>query len=108
MEWLIRSTPLPFKQPAASNPACWLNHSSSPHVVRTGMPARFFDRTLFTRIVSRSRYELAFLAFFGFFNVYAMRVNLSVAVVTMKEQYGARHHVSRKIATPGHAFRITR
>ena len=74
----------------------------------TGMPARFFDRTLFTRIVSRSRYELAFLAFFGFFNVYAMRVNLSVAVVTMKEQYGARHHVSRKIATPGHAFRITR
>ena len=29
------------------------------------------------------RYELAFLAFFGFFNVYAMRVNLSVAIVKM-------------------------
>ena len=28
--------------------------------------------------VLQVRYELAMLAFFGFFNVYAMRVNLSV------------------------------
>ena len=34
------------------------------------------------------RNELAMLAFFGFFNVYAMRVNLSVAAVKMKTQYG--------------------
>jgi MFS family permease len=33
------------------------------------------------------RYELAALAFFGFFNVYAMRVNLSVAAVKMADEY---------------------
>ena len=33
------------------------------------------------------RNELAALAFFGFFNVYAMRVNLSVAAVKMANQY---------------------
>ena len=34
------------------------------------------------------RYEVAALACFGFFNVYAMRVNLSVAVLQMKPQFG--------------------
>jgi hypothetical protein len=31
----------------------------------------------------RRRYVVAFLAFLGFFNVYALRVNLSVAIVAM-------------------------
>jgi hypothetical protein len=34
-----------------------------------------------------SRYVLALLALFGFFNVYAMRVNLSIAIVKMADQY---------------------
>lgn len=33
----------------------------------------------------RRRYVVAVLAFFGFFNVYALRVNLSIAVVAMTE-----------------------
>uniref|UniRef100_A0A182K0B9 Sialin n=1 Tax=Anopheles christyi TaxID=43041 RepID=A0A182K0B9_9DIPT len=33
----------------------------------------------------RRRYVLVFLAFFGFFNVYSLRVNLSVAIVAMTE-----------------------
>ena len=34
-----------------------------------------------------SRYHLALWAFFGFINVYALRVNLSVAVVKMADEY---------------------
>eukprot|EP00730_Choanoeca_flexa_P002755 TRINITY_DN11163_c0_g1_i4.p1 TRINITY_DN11163_c0_g1~~TRINITY_DN11163_c0_g1_i4.p1 ORF type:complete len:676 (+),score=127.30 TRINITY_DN11163_c0_g1_i4:69-2096(+) len=34
-----------------------------------------------------SRYAIAFWAFFGFVNVYALRVNLSVAAVKMADQY---------------------
>lgn len=33
------------------------------------------------------RHHLALLAFLGFFNVYALRVNLSVAVVKMAEDF---------------------
>lgn len=33
------------------------------------------------------RYRLAYIAFCGFFVVYALRVNLSVAIVKMKSQY---------------------
>ncbi|XP_058828179.1 sialin-like [Topomyia yanbarensis] len=33
----------------------------------------------------RRRYVVVFMAFFGFFNVYSMRVNLSVAIVAMTE-----------------------
>ncbi|CAH0749926.1 unnamed protein product [Diatraea saccharalis] len=40
------------------------------------------DRTWFWQ---QRRYVVALLAFFGFFNVYALRVNLSVAVVAMTE-----------------------
>lgn len=35
----------------------------------------------------RRRHLVAFLAFFGFFNVYALRVNLSVAIVAMTSPY---------------------
>uniref|UniRef100_A0A023ET50 Sialin n=1 Tax=Aedes albopictus TaxID=7160 RepID=A0A023ET50_AEDAL len=34
----------------------------------------------------RRRYIVVFMAFFGFFNVYALRVNLSVAIVAMTEE----------------------
>lgn len=37
------------------------------------------------RFWQRRRLVVALLAFFGFFNVYALRVNLSVAVVAMTE-----------------------
>lgn len=33
------------------------------------------------------RYLIAFLAFFGFANIYALRVNLSVAIVVMTSNY---------------------
>lgn len=33
----------------------------------------------------RRRYVVAFLAFLGFFNIYALRVNLSIAIVAMTE-----------------------
>lgn len=33
----------------------------------------------------RRRYMVVFMAFLGFFNVYALRVNLSVAIVAMTE-----------------------
>lgn len=34
----------------------------------------------------KRRYTVVFMAFFGFFNVYALRVNLSVAIVAMVEK----------------------
>eukprot|EP00049_Salpingoeca_infusionum_P011253 m.193539 g.193539 ORF g.193539 m.193539 type:complete len:153 (-) comp14881_c0_seq6:3913-4371(-) len=34
------------------------------------------------------RYALALWAFFGFLNVYALRVNLSVAIVEMSDEFG--------------------
>ncbi|XP_058122068.1 sialin-like [Anopheles ziemanni] len=39
----------------------------------------------------RRRYILVFLAFFGFFNVYSLRVNLSVAIVAMTENRTIEH-----------------
>lgn len=32
------------------------------------------------------RYVVAMLAFFGFFNIYSLRVNLSIAIVAMTEK----------------------
>ena len=54
--------------------------SSTPLVSPTAVPAEKMSSGEPCYLV---RYELAFLAFFGFFNVYAMRVNLSVAIVKM-------------------------
>ena len=48
----------------------------------------------------KRRFIMIILAFFGFFMTYAMRVNLSVAIVKMTEnitstdEYGFVHHVS--------------
>ncbi|ETN58282.1 Sialin, Sodium/sialic acid cotransporter [Anopheles darlingi] len=39
----------------------------------------------------RRRYIVVFLAFFGFFNVYSLRVNLSVAIVAMTENRTIEH-----------------
>lgn len=39
----------------------------------------------------RRRYTVVFLAFFGFFNVYSLRVNLSVAIVAMTENRTIQH-----------------
>ena len=40
------------------------------------------------RVVVKQRVVFAVLAFFGLVNVYAMRVNLSVAILDMSEQFG--------------------
>lgn len=37
------------------------------------------------RFWRKRRYIVVLLAFFGFFNVYSLRVNLSVAIVAMSE-----------------------
>jgi hypothetical protein len=37
--------------------------------------------------LQQKRYILMIMGFFGFFNVYAMRVNLSVAVVHMQNEF---------------------
>lgn len=39
----------------------------------------------------KKRYLIVLLAFFGFFNVYALRVNLSVAIVAMTENRTIEH-----------------
>lgn len=39
----------------------------------------------------KKRYLVVLLAFFGFFNVYALRVNLSVAIVAMTENRTIQH-----------------
>lgn len=39
----------------------------------------------------RRRYVVAVLAFFGFFNVYSLRVNLSIAIVSMTENRTVVH-----------------
>ena len=44
-----------------------------------------------------SRYLVAFWAFLGFFNVYALRVNLSVAIVDMSKQYNWGNWQSSKM-----------
>lgn len=39
-------------------------------------------------IWKRKRYLIVILAFFGLFNVYALRINLSVAIIPMAEHFG--------------------
>lgn len=43
------------------------------------------DEPLTWRFWRKRRYIVVLLAFFGFFNVYSLRVNLSVAIVAMTE-----------------------
>ena len=44
-----------------------------------------------------ARYVLAILSFLGFFNVYALRVNLSVAIVEMDNSTATLHHGSARV-----------
>ncbi|XP_037299293.1 sialin isoform X2 [Manduca sexta] len=57
------------------------NYSYSP--IFSTEPSK--DHQMTWRFWQRRRLVVALLAFFGFFNVYALRVNLSVAVVAMTE-----------------------
>lgn len=41
----------------------------------------------FCKLLFLRRNMVSFLAFFGFFNIYSLRVNLSVAVVAMTQNY---------------------
>jgi len=54
-----------------------------------------------------ARYVLAILTFLGFFNVYALRVNLSVAIVEMDNSTATLHHGSapvRREAVTSHLY----
>ncbi|XP_021202415.1 sialin isoform X3 [Bombyx mori] len=57
--------------------------AGSSSAVRVGEQTK--DHEMTWRFWRRRRLVVALLAFFGFFNVYALRVNLSVAVVAMTE-----------------------
>ncbi|KAG8251340.1 hypothetical protein J6590_081977 [Homalodisca vitripennis] len=46
------------------------------------------------------RYLIAFLAFFGFANIYALRVNLSVAIVAMTSNFTVIGHNGEEIIVP--------
>lgn len=60
---------------------------SAPHSNRD-MQRHATDPTPFWR---RRRYFVVMMAFFGLFNVYALRVNLSVAIVAMTENRTVEH-----------------
>ena len=62
-------------------------------------------RSLFHRIRTidpfpwiSARYSLAILSFLGFFNVYALRVNLSVAIVQMANSTSQHYHHSARVS----------
>lgn len=46
-----------------------------------------------------ARYSLAILGFLGFFNVYALRVNLSVAIVQMANSTSQHYHNSARVSS---------
>lgn len=43
------------------------------------------DKSPGWRFWKRRRYVVAFMSFLGFFNVYALRANLSIAIIVMTE-----------------------
>ena len=45
-----------------------------------------------------ARYSLAILSFLGFFNVYALRVNLSVAIVQMDNSTAQNYRHSARVS----------
>ena len=45
-----------------------------------------------------ARYALAVLSFLGFFNVYALRVNLSVAIVQMDNRTAEHYHHAARVS----------
>ena len=55
------------------------------------------------------RYVLCLLAFLGFFNLYALRVNLSVAMVAMVNHSAVEHGESNNSVSecPGEVFNST-
>ncbi|XP_014391262.1 PREDICTED: sialin isoform X3 [Myotis brandtii] len=57
--------------------------SLNREVLRTGSGTMIASSTSKTPVCCSARYNLAVLAFFGFFVLYALRVNLSVALVDM-------------------------
>lgn len=56
-------------------------------IVFSSEPAKITPETipLSWKFWQKRRYILVFLAFFGFFNAYSLRVNLSVGIVAMTE-----------------------
>lgn len=57
------------------------------------------------------RYVVGIMAFFGFCNIYALRANLSIAIVAMVAKYNVTNESSTKgchviSATPGTTLRV--
>lgn len=52
------------------------------------------EDTLSWKFWRKRRYMVVFLAFLGFFNVYSLRVNLSVAIVAMTENHSVYNESS--------------
>lgn len=50
------------------------------------------------------RYAVAVLAFFGFFNIYSLRVNLSIAIVAMTANHTEINQDGETVVTPGFAW----
>lgn len=73
-------------------------------IVFSSEPAKITPETipLSWKFWQKRRYILVFLSFFGFFNAYSLRVNLSVGIVAMTEvrtvhyANGTVGHVSRR------------
>uniref|UniRef100_A0A7N9ICV8 Solute carrier family 17 member 5 n=1 Tax=Macaca fascicularis TaxID=9541 RepID=A0A7N9ICV8_MACFA len=65
-----------------------------------------FEDTLRAPVCCSARYNLAILAFFGFFIVYALRVNLSVALVDMVDSNTTLEDNRTSKACPEHSAPI--
>ena len=61
-------------------------------------------RTLFLVPWWGARHTFAFLAFVGFLNVYAMRVNLSVAIVVMINNTAIDHSKNHSLIQNGQQY----
>ncbi|GLH15799.1 Uncharacterized protein GBIM_20228, partial [Gryllus bimaculatus] len=72
------ATPLPVVERRRGQPA---GHAPDGHVEAEAMADDGLGAAW--KLWRRRRYLVALLAFLGFFNVYALRVNLSVAIVSM-------------------------
>ncbi|XP_023610049.1 sialin isoform X6 [Myotis lucifugus] len=83
--------------------------SLNREVPRTGSGTMIASSTSKTPVCCSARYNLAVLAFFGFFILYALRVNLSVALVDMVDSNTtlANNRTSKECAEHSASMKVT-